>query len=130
MSTGSGPDAATRAEARRQLREAWLMVLGLGIAIIAVGTGHCLVMSPLYAIMQQIIYGYRNQIEIPVAISIYRFVDRIGLVIGPLLAALLVQQMSYPGAMATIGGLVILAVLLTLVAVNADRRRVPGGVTA
>ena len=37
MSTGSGPDAATRAEARRQLREAWLMVLGLGIAIIAVG---------------------------------------------------------------------------------------------
>ncbi len=100
------------------------------IAIIAVGTGHCLVMSPLYAIMQQIIYSYRDQIEIPVAISIYRFVDRIGLVIGPLLAALLVQQLSYPGAMATIGGLVILAVLLTLVAINADRRRVPGGVTA
>ena len=102
------------------------------IAIIAVGTGHCLIMSPLYAIMQKIIYGYRNRIEIPVAISIYRFVDRVGLVIGPMLAALLVQELSYPAAMAAIGGMVILAVVLTLVALNADRRRAPepGGVRA
>ncbi len=98
--------------------------------IIAVGTEHCLVMSPLYASMQQIIYGYRNQTEIPVAISIYRFVDRIGLVVGTLLVALLVQKISNSASMGTIGGVVILAIVLTLVVININRRRapIPGGV--
>lgn len=100
------------------------------IAIIAVGFGHCLVMSPLYAIMQQIVFGYHTHIEIPVAISIYRFVDRVGLVIGPLLAALLIQQMSYAAAMATIGGIVLIATGLSLFAMTLGRSRGMRGVRA
>ena len=37
MTTGSTRSAAMHAEARRQLREAWVIVLGVGIAIITIG---------------------------------------------------------------------------------------------
>lgn len=96
------------------------------ISIVAVGLGHCLILSPQYAIMQQIVYRYRDLIESSVSISIYRFVDRIGLIIGPLLAAVLVQQMSYPNAIATIGAIVLVAIALSAIIANAGHSQVKG----
>lgn len=103
-----------------------LVVLGGGastvlIAIIAIGIGHCLILSPQNAIVQQIARQYRFDIEISVALSIYRFVDRSGMVIGPILAAILVQELSYVGAIVSIGCIVIFATALALV-INRDAR--------
>ena len=99
-------------------------------SIVTVGIGHCLILSPQYAIMQQIVYEHRHDIERSVSISIYRFVDRIGLIIGPLLAAMLIQRMSYPHAIAVIGLIVLGAILLSVLFIRIGRSRSSSEATA
>ncbi|MCY4050540.1 MAG: MFS transporter [Gammaproteobacteria bacterium] len=100
------------------------------ISIIAVGLGHCLILSPQYAMMQQIVYEHREQIESSVSISIYRFVDRIGLIIGPVLAALLIQRTSYPNSIATIGAIVLISMLCSVTFYNKQRDRIKSALKA
>ncbi|MYD76023.1 MAG: MFS transporter [Gammaproteobacteria bacterium] len=96
------------------------------ISIVAVGLGHCLILSPRYAIMQQIVYRYRHLIESSVSIGIYQFVDRIGLIIGPLLAAILIQQMPYANAIAAIGAIVLVAITLSAIIANVGQSQIKG----
>jgi len=91
------------------------------VSIVAVGLGHCLILSPQYAMMQEIVHDYREQIEQSVSISIYRFVDRIGLIIGPVLAALLIQRTSYENAIAAIGLVVLAAMIFSAAFVSKHR---------
>ncbi len=108
-----------------------LAVLGGGssmvlVAIVAVSIGHCLILSPQNAIVQQIAHQYRYDINLSVVLGIYRFVDRIGMMIGPILAAILIQALSYVGAVASIGGIVIFSTLLFALAMNYSNRSVQG----
>ncbi len=96
------------------------------IAIIALGSGHCLIMSPQFAIVQEIVYSYRDVIAMPVSISVYRFVDRVGLIIGPMLAALLVQKISYPHATAVFGIMVLVSMLLSMFAMSVHNHKASG----
>ncbi len=100
------------------------------VSIVAVGLGHCLILAPQYAIMQKIVYEHREQIERSVSISIYRFVDRIGLIIGPILAALLIQTTSYTNAIAAIGLIVLVAMAFSVTFANRQRSPVKSAVKA
>ncbi len=100
------------------------------VSIVAVGLGHCLILAPQYAMMQQIVHEHHQQIEYSVSISIYRFVDRIGLIIGPLLAALLIQRTSYPNAIAAIGVIVLISLLFSVAFYNKKRDQIQSVVKA
>ncbi|MYB33860.1 MAG: MFS transporter, partial [Gammaproteobacteria bacterium] len=100
------------------------------VSIVAVGLGHCLILSPQYAMMQEIVYEHREQIERSVSISIYRFVDRVGLIIGPMLAALLIQRTSYTNAIAAIGMIVLIAMVFSVAFVSKQRSQIKSAVKA
>ncbi len=88
------------------------------VAIFVLGAGHCLIMSPQFAIMQEIAYKCRGTIEMPVSLSVYRFTDRLGLIIGPVLAAILVQKMSYISAIMSLGIMVLVSMLISFLAMK------------
>ena len=82
------------------------------ISIITVGIGHSFIISSQNAIVQEIAHSYRSEIGMPMVLGICRLIDRLGMVIGPILAAVLISKLSYTSVISSIGGFVIFTALL------------------
>ena len=84
------------------------------IAVLALGIGHAISLTSQLAVIQQIADTNRGVGRASV-ISAYRLLERIGLVVGPIIAATLASQFGYRGAMIGIG--IIVAVFAVLFAI-------------
>lgn len=82
------------------------------IAIVCLGIGHALSLTSQLAIVQEVATVHRDSIGQASAMSVYRLIERLGLVLGPLVAAPLAIVFGYGGAIAWIGVITLGCVVL------------------
>ena len=82
------------------------------IAVLALGVGHALTLTSQNSIIQQVAVQYQNTIGVASVIGAYRLVERIGMVIGPIIAAVLISVFGYQYAIAAFGFLLLGLILL------------------
>ena len=90
------------------------------IAILALGFGHALSLTSQIAIVQEIasFHGGLGQASV---IGAYRLVERVGMVLGPIVAAGLAAAYGYQGAIVGIGVIVLVSIALYMVVMNMSR---------
>ena len=91
------------------------------IAILALGFGHALALTSQIAIVQEVASRYRviGQASI---IGVYRLVERLGMVLGPIVAGGLAASFGYRGAIIGIGVIVVICILLYMIVIYLSRR--------
>ena len=89
------------------------------IAILTLGIGHALTLTSQNSMIQQVAERYRSSIGVASVIGAYRLVERIGMVIGPIVAAILISIFGYQHAIVAFGcillGLISLFVLFIVI---------------
>ena len=90
------------------------------IAILALGFGHALSLTSQIAIVQEIAshHGGLGQASI---IGAYRLVERVGMVLGPIVAGALAAGFGYQGAIVGIGVIVLVSIALYMLVINLSR---------
>ena len=82
------------------------------LAIGSLGVGHALTLPSQNSIIQQVAQGYQTTIGKATVVSAYRLCERLGMVLGPLVAVGLITAFGYQGAIVGFG--VILVGLIAL----------------
>lgn len=82
------------------------------IAIVACGLGHSLMFSSQNAIAQQVAHRHRETIGVAAVLGVYRLFERTGMVIGPIIAALLANKFGFSGAIVGIALIVLVTIIL------------------
>lgn len=77
------------------------------VAILALGVGHALTLTSQNSIIQQVAERYREDIGKASVTSAYRLVERIGMIVGPLVAVGLVAMYGFRGAVIAFGCILI-----------------------
>ena len=90
------------------------------IAILALGFGHALALTSQIAIVQEIASRHRNIGQASV-IGAYRLVERLGMVLGPVVAGGLAASFGYQGAIVGIGVIVVVCILLYAIVIYLSR---------
>ena len=90
------------------------------IAILALGFGHALSLTSQIAIVQEVAshHGGLGQASI---IGAYRLVERVGMVLGPIVAGALAASFGYQGAIVGIGVIVLVSIALYMLVMNLSR---------
>ncbi len=92
------------------------------LAIGSLGVGHALTLTSQNSIIQQVAERYRHTLGRASVIGAYRLCERLGMVVGPLIAVALISAFGYQGAIVGFGviliGLIVLFVLTNLKAVH------------
>ena len=90
------------------------------IAILALGFGHALSLTSQIAIVQEVAshHGGLGQASI---IGAYRLVERVGMVLGPIVAGALAASFGYQGAIVGIGVIVLVSIVLYMLVMNLSR---------
>ena len=81
------------------------------VGILLLGLGHAASISPQLAVVPEIASRECEVLGVTAVLSVFRAIERLGSVIGPLLAAFLVGAGGEALAMATIGALVVVSSL-------------------
>ena len=91
------------------------------IAILALGVGHALSLASQIAIVQEVasIHGGLGQASV---IGAYRLVERVGMVLGPIVAGTLAASFGYQGAIVGIGIIVLVLIALYMIVMNLSPR--------
>ena len=94
------------------------------IAILALGVGHALSLTSQIAIVQEVasFHGGLGQASV---IGAYRLVERVGMVLGPIVAGALAASFGYQGAMVGIGAIVLALISLYMIVMHLSRRSSP-----
>ena len=99
--------------------------LAIGISIFTLGIGHALSLTSQLAIVQDVADSHRGVLGQASAVSAYRLVERLGLVLGPIIAAPLAFSFGYQGAIVGIGVITVAFVALYLVTMRFAERASP-----
>ena len=78
-------------------------VHAVSLAIIALGVGHALTLPSQNSIIQQVAEQYHHTLGRATVVATYRLCERIGMVLGPLIAVGLVTAFGYQGAIVGFG---------------------------
>lgn len=81
------------------------------IAIVALGVGQAAALPNQLAVIHEIALDYERSLGSATVLAAYRLLERLGTVIGPLVAAIFLGSFDYPTATAAMGSLVILCSL-------------------
>lgn len=97
-------------------------------ATLALGVGHGLSLTSQLSIIHQVANDHREMIGRSSVVGAYRLVDRIGLVLGPIIAGVLVSRYGYQGTMIgvgliVLGGIAVCATMLHLPTTTSALRR-------
>ena len=84
----------------------------VGIAILALGVGHALSLTSQLAIVQEAAERHPDGLGQASAISAYRLVERAGMILGPIVAAMFASVFGYQGAIVGIGAIVLVSIVL------------------
>ena len=84
----------------------------VGIAILALGVGHALSLTSQLAIVQEAADRLPGGLGQASAISAYRLVERTGMILGPIVAAMFAAAFGYQGAIVGIGAIVLVSIVL------------------
>ena len=82
------------------------------IAVFALGLGHALALTSQLSIAQGVAEQYTDSMGPASVIAAFRFVERAGLVLGPLVAGVLVAAFDYQGAMVGIGIIILVSITI------------------
>ncbi len=82
------------------------------IAILALGVGHALSLTSQLAIVQEVAVHHHDGLGQASTISAYRLVERAGMIFGPIVAATFAAAFGYQGAIAGIGAIVLVSIVL------------------
>ncbi len=89
------------------------------IAILTLGVGHAFTLTSQVSMIQQVAERYRGSIGTASVIGAYRMVERIGMVLGPIVAAVLISTLGYQHAIVAFGcillGLISLFIILIVI---------------
>ncbi len=88
---------------------------GVVIAILGLGFGHALTLTSQNAMILQIADHHSGKMGRASVVSTYRLFERLGMVIGPLVAVALVNAFGYGGAIAAFGFILLGLILLFLI---------------
>lgn len=81
-------------------------------AIALMGFGHAAIMAPQLAAIQQIGASGRTGIGQATVVSAFRLLERLGTILGPVVAGILVTSLGYQHAVAAMGGIVLICAIL------------------
>ena len=84
-------------------------------AILALGFGHALTLTSQNALILQVAEAHANTMGRASVVSTYRLFERLGMVIGPLVAVMLIGTLGYRGAIAGFGVIILGLILLFLI---------------
>ena len=94
------------------------------IAILALGLGHALSLTSQIAIVQEVA-GHHGGLGQASVIGAYRLVERVGMVLGPVVAGALAVSFGYRGAIVGIGVIVLVCIALYMLVMNLSRSASP-----
>ncbi len=92
------------------------------VAILALGIGHGLTLTSQNSIIQLVAVRYSNTIGSASVIGAYRLIERLGMLIGPLIAVVLVSSLGFQGAIIAFGA-ILLGLITLFVAVMKSQDR-------
>ena len=96
------------------------------VAIVALGVGHALSLTSQLAIVLEVADTLRNAMGPASVIGAYRLLERAGIMLGPIAAAVLASGFGYRGAVIGIGLIVLGFFALYLIAMAGRMRRLQG----
>ena len=85
------------------------------LAIGSLGVGHALTLTSQNSIIQQVAERYRDTLGRASVVGAYRLCERLGMVIGPLIAVALISAFGYQGAIVGFGVILIGLIMLFLI---------------
>lgn len=94
------------------------------LAILALGFGHAMILTSQYSIILTVVGGHADTIGRATAVSVYRVFERIGMVIGPLVAVALVSQFGYHDAIAGFGVIILTLIVLFMLVMTISRTQI------
>ncbi|MDE0309275.1 MAG: MFS transporter [Acidiferrobacterales bacterium] len=93
------------------------------VAILLLGFGHALLLTSQNSIILTVASDYADTIGRTMTVSAYRVFERIGMVIGPLVAVGLISQFGYHNAIAGFGAIIFILIVMFLVIMSRPRAR-------
>ena len=93
------------------------------IAILALGVGHALSLTSQLAIVQEVAERHPAGLGPASIIGVYRVLDRVGMILGPLVAGVLSVSFGYQGAIVGIGVIVLVLMSIYTIIVSLAGRR-------